>query len=136
MNLFTPYLTQIKIAVFLIAFLSWSWMVYNISTDRERAKWERLELAKKQEALEDLKRSEKISVDAGAQYERERIVIQRVLVTPDRKLDETIQSPVGDVVIPGDLGMRLNAISSATSSSPSSSESDIRVPAAASVPDH
>lgn len=77
------------------------------------SKWQKKEAAEAQQALADQKDSERESARNGALYELNRAKVQHVVSTPDRKLDALLQTSVGDVVIPGDLGVRLNAIANA-----------------------
>lgn len=122
--LLKAYWIQFRLYVALVAFVAWTWAVYSVSTDLERASWERKESARKDVVIVEQVKSTQVSVAAGKRYEPQRARIQKTLATPDRTLDEIIQGPAGDVVLPGELGVRLNELSGAAEASPSASEPD------------
>ncbi len=113
MNPLAPYMLYIRIALFALVVGGTAWASAHWATQVNESKWLKKQADQDKQVLAEMRRTELVSQDTGAKYEQDRAKVQRVVSTPDRKLDAILQTPVGDIVIPGDLGVRLNAIASA-----------------------
>lgn len=112
-SFFETYAIYIRLALAAAALAATAYFSAHWATEINESKWQKKEVAVAQQAISDQQESQRESAHAGALYELDRAKVQRVVSTPDRKLNAVLQTPVGDVVIPGDLGVRLNAIASA-----------------------
>ncbi len=119
---FLPYLKTIKLVLIVLSYLLALWAGWHWGEKLKQAEWDKAKLAQQQVVMDEFKRTEKASYDAGVSYEVKKRVILKKLTTPDRKLDATLQTPAGDVVIPGDLGMRLNELAGAEPASAPASQ--------------
>jgi hypothetical protein len=131
--MFVPSLLQIKLIIAATVYVGSMWTVGHWTTKIERSAWEKKEAKRKADAFESFKRTEKFSYESGTRYEAKRSILQTKLTTPDRKLDEIIQTPAGDVVLPGALGMRLNFLG--TEAGKATGELDSTLPADTSISD-
>lgn len=134
---FETYAIYIRIALAAAALAATAYFSAHWATEVNESKWQKKEAAAAQQVIVDQQESQRESAHAGALYELDRAKIQHVVSTPDRKLDALLQTSVGDVVIPGDLGVRLNAIASAAidQASQAASGSDSPLPSASAVSD-
>lgn len=119
-----PYANEIKWAVIVLGFAGWSFGCYTTGERLERAAWEKKESEKKDDVIEFKTGSEKDSQAGGQKYAKKQAAIQKTLTTPDQGLDHEMQGPAGDVVLPGSLGLRLNALMAAGQASAAASQPD------------
>lgn len=128
------YWTVIKWVLIALTYIFVGWTCWHWSAKLVHAEWDKEKLAQLTAAAEQYNLGVQAGYQAGSDYEKKRAVIQGKLTTPDRKLDDVLQTPAGDALIPGDLGMRLNALSGAEEASPPSSGPDGAVRSGVAVP--
>lgn len=133
---FKTYALYLRIALIAIVLGATAYFSAHWATQIERTSWLEKQAKADADAIVAQQESQRESVHAGAMYELDRAKVTRVVNTPNRKLDALLQTPVGDVVIPGDLGVRLNAIAAAADQASSAERgSDAAVRSSDSVPD-
>lgn len=107
------YALYLRIALVVIVLGTTAYFSAHWATQIERSSWLAKQAKADADAIAAQQESQRESAHAGAMYELDRAKVHRVVSIPDRKLDALLQTPVGDLVVPGDLGVRLNAIASA-----------------------
>ncbi|AKJ28854.1 hypothetical protein [Caldimonas brevitalea] len=85
-----------------------------------QAKWDRAELERERELSEARSEQQRLAARAAARFEASREAIRQQLATTQEALQDALDQPVpvcprtvGDAVVPGALGVRLNAIDEA-----------------------
>ena len=129
------YWVQFRIYAFIAAFVGWTWVVYDLTKTYTLSSIAQEKVVQQEQVIEAKDESVKVSVEAGRKYEPKRAAIQTKLATPDRNLDARIQTNSGDVVMPAELGMRLNELAQAAETSGSSGELDATMRSIRALPD-